>query len=688
VSTNTNILNGSENSAQKFAKTLSESRKEQLGDIQTLKDFRSKTKGKLSLDERKTIVEQALTLLEDSYVHLPLKKAMHAADPIQRLKLLQHRLDETTIDKMGSELDFHKEMIDIFTSVRDLHTNYLLPTPFAGHFAFLPFKVESFMKNENDDQYQFLVTGIAEGYENIVPATFKPGVKIIYWNGIPMQRAVEINANKIAGSNLDARFARGLAAMTVRPLRTSLPPDEEWIDIDYITEDGNSGNKYHQEWLVSNKRLNFVRPSRSDFERSVSSGFKSFDSSKNVYKIGVDLTTELVREVNKILFAPTKVIEAERRLANAKSVKELIEKVDKLESYMPDVIDVKKISDNVGHIRIRTFTSDKYENFVDQFVNEFLRLLKQLPKKGLIIDVRGNGGGYIVAAECILQFLTPRKIIPEPYQFISSPLTIDMTRKTDWLEPWASSLSQSINTGSMFSGGYPITTIDEANMLGQQYHGPVILVTDALCYSATDLFAAGFQDHQIGPILGVDGNTGAGGANVWEHSVLKDVLESIGSKYQLKKLPLDSNMRVSIRRNIRVREYAGTPVEDLGIIPNERHPMTKRDLLEENADLIEEASRILAQMPIRQLDADVANKDGSLEIDLTTIGIARVDIYIDERPMDSRDVTNGTTKLSINLSDKNAGILEIAGIKRNEKTFKNEIVAARKIILNPSFHSL
>ena len=41
---------------------------------------------------------------------------MHAVDPIQRLKLLQLRLDETTIDKMDLELDFHKEMIDIFTS--------------------------------------------------------------------------------------------------------------------------------------------------------------------------------------------------------------------------------------------------------------------------------------------------------------------------------------------------------------------------------------------------------------------------------------------------------------------------------------------------------------------------------------------------------------------------------------------
>ena len=676
MSTNTNILNQSENSAQKFARTISPSRKEQLGDIQTLKDFLSKTKGSLETDDRKIIVEQALALLEASYVHLPLKKAMHAVDPIQRLKLLQHRLEETTIDKMSSELDFHKEMIDIFTSVRDLHTNYLLPTPFAGHFAFLPFKVEAYIEN---GKCQFLVTGIVEGYENILPAIFKPGVKITYWNGVPMQRAVEINSNKNAGSNLEARFARGLASMTVRPLRTSLPPDEEWVEIDYITKDGNYGYKYHQEWLVSDKRPNFIPSTSSGFESSASSDFVSSDSSENVYNIGLDLTTELVREVNKILFAPTKVIEAERRLAKATSLMDLIEKVEDLESYMPEVISARKISDDIGYIRIRTFTNDKYENFVQQFVNEFLRLLKQLPKKGLIIDVRGNGGGYISAAECILQFLTPRKITTEPYQFISSPLTIDMTRRTKRFNPWASSLSESVTTGSTFSRGFPITSTDDANNLGQQYHGPVILVTDALCYSATDVFAAGFQDHQIGPILGIDGNTGAGGANVWEYSLLKDILKLARSKYQLKRLPSDSDMRVSIRRNVRVGDYAGTPVEDLGILPNERHNITRNDLLEENVDLIKKASEILVGLPVRQFDVVLFNKAGSLEIELTTLGISRVDIYVDGRPVDSQDVTDGTNKLRIEAPDNNAEMLEIFGLTRNENLMRNEVVAARKV---------
>ena len=44
-----------------------------------------------------------------------------------------------------------------------------------------------------------------------------------------------------------------------------------------------------------------------------------------------------------------------------------------------------------------------------------------------------------------------------------------------------------INENSL---GFPLTAPDAANDIGQRYHGPVVLVTDARCYSATDIFAA------------------------------------------------------------------------------------------------------------------------------------------------------------------------------------------------------
>ena len=86
----------------------------QLGAIITIPDFLA-TAGALTPAQRKTIVGQALTLIDDLYVHLPLKRAMHAVDPVQRLKLVRRKLSTFT------EREFHNEMISIFKELRDLH---------------------------------------------------------------------------------------------------------------------------------------------------------------------------------------------------------------------------------------------------------------------------------------------------------------------------------------------------------------------------------------------------------------------------------------------------------------------------------------------------------------------------------------------------------------------------------------
>jgi 5-methylthioadenosine/S-adenosylhomocysteine deaminase len=103
--------------------------------------------GALTLADRLTLVDQALVMIEQCYVHLVLKQAMHAVDPVQRLLLLRNRLASLTDDTRGPEVEFHRELADIFASVRDLHTNYLLPAPFRGRTAFLPFLVERFFES-------------------------------------------------------------------------------------------------------------------------------------------------------------------------------------------------------------------------------------------------------------------------------------------------------------------------------------------------------------------------------------------------------------------------------------------------------------------------------------------------------------------------------------------------------------
>jgi hypothetical protein len=56
---------------------------------------------------------------------------------------------------------------------------------------------------------------------------FRASVQVRYWNGIPIERAVDIAAARHAGSNPEARHSRGLAGLTARPLVISPPPDKE-----------------------------------------------------------------------------------------------------------------------------------------------------------------------------------------------------------------------------------------------------------------------------------------------------------------------------------------------------------------------------------------------------------------------------------------------------------------------------
>jgi hypothetical protein len=582
-----------------------------------LSTFRA-TAGTLTTTQRATIVKQAVAMIEGLYVHLPLKRAMHATDPVQRLRLLAQRLPTL------SERQFHDELIDIFTDVRDLHTNYVLPAPFADKTAVLPFLVEEYVKS---GKLRYLVTKVAQG---VTAPGFEPGITVTSWNGTAFDRAVEINADRQAGSNLEARRARGLEAMTIRWLGMSPVPDEDWVIVGYTDLSGTE-QEFRFEWQVlgPDPAPNGVDPAdpRSPAAR----------------QLGVDARFEAVRRAKKRLFNP-KAVELEAATLPSRQTASGSKKAAPAAtdaSTMPDVFSFRPVDGPggpFGYIRIWTFSVDDDGPFLD----EFTRIAGLLPQKGLILDVRGNGGGLITAAENLLQLLTPRRIEPSRLSFRCTPLTLDLCQRFDFVAQWAPSIERSVETGELFSQALPLDDPAVANQRGQQYQGPVVLVTDALCYSATDIFAAGFQDNQVGPVLGASGNTGAGGANVWDHALLRQLFPGSGSPFTA--LPKGTSFRVSIRRITRAGASAGTPLEDLGVVPDQQHRMTERDLIEGNADLIAAAITLLKGQSERALLANVgARSASSVDLELTSTGIDRVDAWHGGRPLMSIDVGPSAT---------------------------------------------
>jgi hypothetical protein len=635
------------------------------------------TAGNLTLADRIVLVDQALVLIEQTYVHLVLKRAMHAVDPLQRLRLLRDRLALASDQTMGPEIEFHRELSDIFTSLRDLHTNYLLPSPFRERTAYLPFLVERYVDPPVDPpDGPSDGTDVAEGPEHFIVSkvatglahpTFVPEVEVTHWNGTPVRRAVEANARTQAGSNPDASFARGLDALTIRPLMRSLPPDDDWVVVTYRELDG-SEREIRLDWQVAVAgqgggidalgltSSSGPRPASGPRRAGRAGGARGRAGTALALAAsqGLDLQVHQVNEAKKELFARP-AVQAEAEIADPANPTAMVAvRAGEVATTMPTVFRARPVdtpSGRFGTIRIFTFGVDD----ADEFVAEFVRLAEQLPQDGLVVDVRGNGGGLIYASERLLQVLTPRRITPEPTQMTTTPLMLDLCGRHDPspldntfdLSPWIPSLRQALSTGAQYTNGYTITNEASANTVGQRYHGPVVLVTDALCYSATDIFAAGFQDHGIGPVLGVHGNTGAGGANVWTHGLLKLLLDPIPGETPAETpdnpfvdLPGGAGFRASVRRTLRVGPtLGGTPVEDLGVRPDQRHTMSRADVVGDNDDLMAAAGALLAAGARFTLRAEAEIRpDGRLRLRLTTRGIDRVDVALDERPVASLDI--------------------------------------------------
>lgn len=542
-------------------------------------------------------------MLDGLYVHLPLKRAMYAIDPLQRLRLLGQRIGEL------SDAQFQDELIDTFTELRDLHTNYLLPSSLQDKTAFLPFLVEECFEGKNPT---YVVSKLIAGFTH---PTFVPGVTVTSWNGVPFARAVERNADRQAGSNPDARRARGIEAMTVRWLGQSPLPDEDWVIVGYTTASGKA-EELRLAWQV------FI-PEPSPQGVDPANGRVAASR-----LLGIDEGTERVRRAKKHLFAP-KAMETERAAARHAPVA-----ADT--STMPDVFAFRTVDTRhgtYGYVRIWTFDVDDDEAFVDEFV----RILGLLPPHGLVLDVRGNGGGLIPAAEKLLQTLTPHPIEPARFSFRCSPLTQALCQPDDPdLGQWAVSIARSVETGEAHSQPLPLYPAAEVNRRGQRYQGPVVLVTDALCYSSTDIFAAGFQDHGIGPVLGVARATGAGGANVWDYALLRQLFGPTGP---FGPLPKGTSYRVAIRRVTRGGTSAGVPLEDLGVVPDVLVRTTRRDLLESNVDLIAAAAKLLKGQPKRSLATTVTEQGSTgTTLAVTASGVDRVDVLVGGRPRASVDL--------------------------------------------------
>jgi hypothetical protein len=508
--------------------------------------------------QRVQVVDTLELALGGAYCHLHQKRAGYAVDPVQALRLLRRRCVEL------NDGEFHIALTGLVAALRDAHTRYVGPVALRDGVATLGFLVEQYGPYSAP---RFVLSRVAAN-AGIDESTFKPGVELQWWNGIPFDRAVDLYADRETGGRPDARRARALESLTFRALDYGPPPDEHRVDIGYRTTRGAT-RELRVPWRV-------VWPGVA----ATAVGPRSAAS----LRVAANPAAEAVRRAKKLMFAPA--------YWDAEQAGYLVESGQWLPTPMHDTLAARTLQTSrgeLGYLRIWSF--DVADD--DAFVAEVVRLLEQLPERGLIVDLRANPGGLIWAAERLLQLFTDNPVTPTRFSLLASPLTRAMAASPfnrAELQQWAPSLEAAIATGEQYSQPLPLTDPAWCNDLGRRYPGPVVAVVDANTYSSGDLFAAGFVDNQVGPLVCVGEGTGAGGANVWQHGQLRDALAD--TPFGFGTPPGGVGFTLSIRRAVRSGPADGVPIEDLGVggIP---YDMTRRDLLDGNRDLLEFCAGLL-----------------------------------------------------------------------------------------------
>ncbi len=574
----------------------------------------------LTWAERLDIIDALSQVLGGVYAHLPLKRSLYGIDVIRGLEHLRQQLPTM------SDLQFHRELTLLMNRLRDAHTQYHGPWTGEDPVASLPFLVESYVVNS---ERRYVVSKVDQ--RSVRDAEFVEGVTIDYWNGIPFDRAVELHAESETGGRPDSRLARALESLTFRSLEYALPPNEEWVVIGYRDRKGKSREtRLHWQGLD---------PKRAP---------KASGSLGSRIRRAINPAAEAIRRAKKQRFNNA-LWQAERKSGRGAGGA----------GAYADFLSARSVTTKAGrfgYLRIWSFDVDDDRAFLDAAI----ALLRRVPDRGLIIDLRGNPGGFIWAAERLLQLFTPNPVTPTKFALRATRLTAEMARapfNQSELAPWAESLFAAETTGEPYSSHLPITPYEQCNDIGQHYGGPVVVVVDANTYSSGDLFTAGILDNRIGPIVCVGEATGAGGANVWDSDDLRAALQAAGQP--LPALPKGVGFTVAVRRAVRSGDADGTLIEDAGV-PGQRYEMTHDDIFRQNKDLIEHCGEILAAQPLTRLAVSLSGRTLNVE----TKGLEQLDFYVNGHPGGApvRLQRDGAHKVKVPAE---AQVFEIAGFAGN-----------------------
>lgn len=607
----------------------------------------------LFLTEKYTIVNMVTKVLTDFNPHRFLHLNLYNIDPVQLLADFNK-----TIKEEQTDFEFHDEMTKIFSVMNDFHTLYFRPRPLFASVATLFFTVERIFE---DREWRYIVSDFASDIEfnQRKSSSFRVGSEILLYDGEPTDTVVKRLGEENYGSNPAAQISMGKSLLSLRVLAVDSVPVNESVSILYRNVGGAIKN-IRVKWVFADN-LNIgaiigLNSQMGSFTTGVPRTRKVFKAEEFEKRhTQMEPFSRLV-EVKQKLFRSTSDLEKafkqfrvslgsswtlprgesvflhsnERHSAQWKSRKSTTSFEDNTyeekesgfvrasiknrttlptSSFYEDELSAEIIHTNQGAIgRLRLSSFSVLANSF--FIEEVARVLRLMPKNGVVVDLRDNAGGEFEVMRGIAELLTDKILPPGPNTLRASKSMLSF--HDGWINETFSeefrvalnarkeAIQSALLVGETFSG--PTTDLRFINFNSVQkkqpraYQGPVVTLVSGNTYSAADLFAALQVDQNLSVLVGIDENTGAGGASVVPYSWLEDFAPS-----EFERLPFGVRMSTAFSRFYRTGTSSGKIVEFFGVKPQIIYNLTRADALREDSDLYEFLGNVLREERRRRL---------------------------------------------------------------------------------------
>jgi len=545
--------------------------------VVALQEARPKLKlSEYSLAEKELLLDQATLVLRDLYVNRELKIEAfgEGVDPLPRLQAIRRQVKELSAEQ------FHLRLSEVFRDLHDLHTTYTAPTPLKCALAFVPLRFESV---KNGQSQKILVSQKIKLKAELVEEV-AIGDELLGIDEESVEEALAALARFSGGANRDAIRARSVQLLSLRSSSNQPLPSNDEVKLELSGPNGKYSKTIPWQALLDEECLKGVEDRRSITERM---------------HLGED---DYQKKFNKVF--PLDAFPA--RWATLRGE----------DSALAEVFETALLhtpAGSLGYVRLKSFYWTSRGLDVQTVIDGMRRAIDSqfANARGIVIDVRGNPGGLLPLSEKLVQLFSKRSVEPVTMRMLANKLNEEIFLRANGRENrWSASVRSAIAAGVPYAGPLSVTPLFEANEMGQIWFRPVVVLTDASCYSACDVFAAGMKDSGAGTIIGLHEATGGGGANVMEHSTFRAILAQ-SENNPFKALPRGQSMRVSWRQVIRAGKASGKLIENLGVESDVVVPLTTKDVGTESKDLMRSLHRIIDKLE-PEYRAEVGPRAGSL----------------------------------------------------------------------------